>query len=169
MSPKICILSEILYLKHKALLPLIFLLGFEHNYCVPLQSYSVQVKSSNNFLNGSIVPSIILKIVSPRLFLALVAQWDSKKFYFHVFSLSLTANSMYQFISSLCWIRIHMETSSCLFELPVTQVPSGSLPALFPGCRSLPGRWGSSLVRRLLLQWCTYHAGWWYKLGPTLL
>lgn len=73
MSPKICIASEILHLKHKALLPFIFILSFEHNYRIPLQSYSVQVKSSNNFLNGSIVPSIILKIVSlrsPRVLLA---------------------------------------------------------------------------------------------------
>lgn len=74
MSPKIRIVSEILYLKHKALLPLIFILSFEHNYCIPLQSYSVQVKSSNNVLNGSIVPSIILKIVSLGSLLVLLAQ-----------------------------------------------------------------------------------------------
>lgn len=73
MSPKICIVSEILHLKHKALLPLIFILGFEHNYCVLLQSYSIQVNSSNNFLDGSIVPSSILEIVSLRSLLVLLA------------------------------------------------------------------------------------------------
>lgn len=32
MSPKICIVSEILHLKHKAQLPHIFIFDFEHNY-----------------------------------------------------------------------------------------------------------------------------------------
>lgn len=95
MSPKIRIVSETLHLKHKTLLPLTLLLGFEHNYCVPLQSYSVQVKSSNNFLNGSIVPSIIVKIISLRSLLVLLVQPVQRldrnclnKFYLHFFLLS---------------------------------------------------------------------------------
>lgn len=150
MSPKIGVVSETLHLKHKALLPLIFILCFAHNYCVPLQSFSVHVKSSNNFFNGLIVPSTILKIVSLRSFLVLLAQWDSKKFYFHVFPLYFTAKSMYQ-LSSLCWNRSQMESSDWSFEQPVTQVPSGGLPAPFPGCLSLHGQW-DSLLARLLLQ-----------------
>lgn len=132
MSPKICIVSEILHLKHKAQLPHIFIFDFEHNYWVPLQSYSVQVKSSSNFLDGSIVPSVILKIISNSLesLLVLFAQWDSEKFYFSVFSLSFTANSMYQFPA-------HVNTSNWPFELSETQVPSGSFPASFPGCLSV--------------------------------
>ena len=43
MSPKIRIVSEILHLKHEALLPLILILDFKYDYCIPLQSYSVQV------------------------------------------------------------------------------------------------------------------------------
>lgn len=49
ISPKMHILSEILHLKRKALLPLIFLLGLEDNYCLPLQSYSVQVNLPVSF------------------------------------------------------------------------------------------------------------------------
>lgn len=132
MSPKICIMSEILHLKHKAQLPHIFIFGFEHNYWFPLQSYSVQVSSSNNFLDGSIVPSIILKIISDSLksLLVLCARWDSEKFYFHIFSLSFMANPIHQFPA-------HINSSKRLFELSATQVPSGSLPASFPGCLSV--------------------------------
>lgn len=122
-------MSEILHLKHKAQLPHIFIFTFEHNYWVPLQSYSVQVKSSNNFLGGSIVPSTILKIISDSLksLLVLFVQWDSEKFYLQIFSLSFMASSTYLFPA-------YMNTSEWLFEL---SVPSGSLPASFPGCLSV--------------------------------
>lgn len=129
MSPKICVVSGILHLKHKAQLRHIFIFTFEHNYWIPLQSYSVQVKSSNNFLDGSIVPSTILKIISDSLksLLVLFVQWHSEKFYFQVFSLSFMASSMYLFPA-------YMNTSEWLFEL---SVPSGSLPASFPGSLSV--------------------------------
>lgn len=143
-SPKTCVVSEILHLKHKAQLPHIFIFSFGQNYWVPLQPYSVQVKSSNNFLDGSIFPRIILKIISDSLksLLVLFIQWESENFYFHVFSLFHD--------------QLHVSIS-CSHE--PFKLAFWTLSDLSPFWQF------ACFIPRL--SFCVYCTGWWHKLCPT--